>query len=276
MGLELILICSMLLVPIPVFAEIIKVEISDGIGFDDSVNLLVPLTVNDANRFEFIQFAYAQGNDVRPDFNWRVKVFLGDLHEWITINPVRLAELKLIHAEERQQEIQSYIDDRKPVPPEFEANRQKKIIEAERILSGEDTTLLTRFTDTINKLKQVGDFNEIKIAVSEFEKLREICNAGTIIVENDDFTMIAKAGPEPLGCQVLANEIDNRINSLDSIKQNCIGEISSLELSKLDDPYAQLQIQCPVLKAIRRLQANNYELLKGNGRNKKAISIKFK
>lgn len=196
MGLELILICSLLLVPIPIFAETFKVEISDGIGIDDSVSVSqqsqqILLT---AKSFEFFPEAYAQGNDVRPDFNWRVKVFLGDLHEWITINPVRLAELKIIHAEERQQEIQSYIDDRRSVPPEFEANRQKKILEAERILSGEDTTLLTKITGAINTLKQVGDFNEIRIAVSEFEKLSEICNKGTIIIENNDFKIPVPTG----------------------------------------------------------------------------------
>ena len=64
---------------------------------------------------------------------------------------------------------------------------------------------IERLESYINRLEAISIKNKIDVDFSKINDLidnaREICNAGTIIIENGDFKMIAKAGPEPLGCK---------------------------------------------------------------------------
>jgi hypothetical protein len=52
------------------------------------------------------------------------------------------------------------------------------------------------------------------------------------------------------GAEKKALELDDLINSLNLVKQNCNQPISSLDLAFEADPYSKLQQTCPPLKSV--------------------------
>ena len=66
-----------------------------------------------------------------PNLFWKVKMFLQDIKEMITLDPEKRAELKIEHAKDRQIEIETMTKQNKPIPPEFTTSVNLKIAEAD-------------------------------------------------------------------------------------------------------------------------------------------------
>ena len=63
----------------------------------------------------------------------------------------------------------------------------------------------------------------------------------------NDFLAL-RGSPDGPDAKTKAMELDNKINSLEIVKNYCSQQISTLELAHESDPYAGLQQICPILK----------------------------
>ena len=79
-------------------------------------------------------------------------------------------------------------------------------------------------------LVHAGEFDDIRNAVNDFLKLRNI-----------------RSSPEG---EVLATKLDHQLNDLELVKLYCEKKISTLELAYEKNPYQKLQELCPPLKEI--------------------------
>jgi hypothetical protein len=80
-----------------------------------------------------------------------------------------------------------------------------------------------------------GEIEEIRIAVNEFMELRKIRHT-----------------PE---AQEKASKLDERLNNLKLVNENCKQNISTLELAFAGNPYNKLQENCSVLSGVSSLKA---------------------
>ena len=60
--------------------------------------------------------------------------------------------------------------------------------------------------------------------------------------------MLFRSRPD---AKLKATELDDRINSLEIVKNFCNQKISTLDLALENDPYGKLQQICPVLKNLQ-------------------------
>ena len=91
------------------------------------------------------------------------------------------------------------------------------------------------FQAVVGMATYADEIDELKIVVDEFMELRKIRNT-----------------PE---AQEFAEKIDQRLNSLDLVKNNCEKEISSLKLVHEKNPYQKIQELCPPLKDVSMSKA---------------------
>ncbi|MDH3677506.1 MAG: hypothetical protein OEQ12_04310 [Nitrosopumilus sp.] len=75
-----------------------------------------------------------------------------------------------------------------------------------------------------------GEANEIRMAVNEFMKIR-----------NNPYSEDSK---------IKAQELDEKLNDLELVKNNCKDKISTIELAVQQNPYRKLQENCPVLEKV--------------------------
>lgn len=65
-----------------------------------------------------------------------------------------------------------------------------------------------------------------------------------------DFLQLRNS-PHSEDAKLKATELDNKINSLEIVKNFCNGKISTLDLALENDPYKKLQEMCPTLKNLQ-------------------------
>jgi len=163
------------------------------------------------------------------------KYFFEDIHEAVTFNPVRLAELKAEHIRNVEAKISGLVANGEPVPQEFIDRKNEKMLQTDLIIS--EIPFLQNIHEGVKTIRDFADLGQIRIAVDEFNKLKSL---------SDKF---------PEEKRQLARDIDDRVNNLESVKRHCLQPIDSLNLSYLKDPYPTLQNNCPKLKDIPRLEA---------------------
>lgn len=178
---------------------------------------------------------YAQNDSFSWDLPYKFMIFVEDLHEAITVNPIRLAELKAEHIQNVETKISNFVAKGEPVPQDLLDRKTEKMIQTNEIIS--DIPFLQNVHEGVKTITDLADLGQIRIAVDEFNKLKSI---------SDKF---------PEEKRQLARQIDDRLNNLESVKRHCLQPIDSLNLSYLKDPYPTLQNQCPKLKDIPRIEA---------------------
>jgi hypothetical protein len=79
-------------------------------------------------------------------------------------------------------------------------------------------------------LSYSGEINEIQKAAKEFMKIRQ--------------------NPYSEDSKIKAQELDQTLNGLELVKNNCKEKISTLALAVQNNPYEKLQESCPILKKV--------------------------
>jgi len=156
-----------------------------------------------------------------PNLFWKVKMFLQDIKEMITLDPEKRAELKIEHAKDRQIVIETMTKQNKPIPPEFTTSVNLKVAEADDLVKRNN---LGAFDDTLSILKSVGEVNKIRQLYSQFPAMQDATES-----EKDQFNA--------------------EINSLESVKRYCIGEIDVRDYKSDYNSFSKLTEKCPVLNS---------------------------
>ncbi len=170
--------------------------------------------------------------DIAPalSFNERLQFFFQDIGELFTFNPVAQAQLKLEHAQERQDAIDLFDSRGLAIPLEFEERRVQKLDEANVILRDsieqemmfEDGQRVSDVVETFNTLRQMGELNDIRVLYSQIPS-------------------IIDSSPE------VKEEYNAKVNSLVSWQENCVGDFDVDSLLPLSSTIAKLENQCPKL-----------------------------
>jgi len=95
--------------------------------------------------------------------------------------------------------------------------------------------LLQTLPTPILTVAYAGEINQLSSLVEEFMELRQNRNSAN--------------------AQVMAENLDRKINNLQLVKTYCNEEISTLELVFMKNPYNKLQKICPELKNVSLLKA---------------------
>lgn len=195
------------------------------------------------------------GEDIDLPFSWKVRFFFDDLREVFIFNEERKAEFRLAQIQDIQDEITKLADNNEPISRQFEDRRIEKLQKVETTLklikekqpeqAQQKSDIVRRLETVIQTLRNLGELNDIRLALQDFEKLRT----------NNELTNIQR--------ETMANQIDNRINSLDSVRDNCDQRISSMDLAFEDDPYKSIQDICPILKSTPLVTAK--DIIYGTG-----------
>lgn len=227
--------------------------------------------------------ATAQGqlaqDTVDAPFGWKVKTAFENFYVdvWLQ-NPEKKAEEFAKQADSTQREIEELSERNEPIPPEFVARVDDRLDNAERVLleldvpepaqTGIDNALdsiteerqssdrildlklINDTKNTISELRKVSELNEIRLLVNDFKELRD--DAQNDNVGND------------VQLETRANEIDQRVNDLDLVREHCSTSISSLDLAFDSSPYASLQEKCPALQNMSLEEANKRLALIGS------------
>lgn len=212
------------------------------IGVVFSIFILVPITVHAQDGsleippplFDHEKFLIDKNSAIRDiapalSFNERLQFFIEDVGELFTFNPVAQAQLKLQHAQERQQAIDQLDSRGFAIPLEFEERRIQKLTEARQVLSDRvvDTPestdeRLAQIIDTFETLMQMGELNDIRVLYSQIPS-------------------VINASPE------VKAEYNAKVNSLVSWQENCFGEFDVDSLLPLSTTLDKLEDQCPKL-----------------------------
>lgn len=153
------------------------------------------------------------------DFSYRIQIIGEDLREFLTFNPLEKAELKLKHAQERQDEINRLDITGNQIPIEFEERRIQKLNEARLLIEEKNNSILS---NTFESLREMGELNDIRILYSQLPR----------VINADDDTK---------------REYNEKVNSLETWKNNCIGEFDVDSLKPLSQAVKKLEVQCPKL-----------------------------
>ncbi len=153
------------------------------------------------------------------DFSYRIQIIGEDLREFLTFNPLEKAELKLKHAQERQDEINRLDITGNQIPIEFEERRIQKLNEARLLIEEKNNSILS---NTFESLREMGELNDIRILYSQLPR----------VINADDDTK---------------REYNEKVNSLETWKNNCIGEFDVDSLEPLSQAVKKLEVQCPKL-----------------------------
>lgn len=200
-----------------------------------------------------VTYASAQSDDfssfsTKSGLGFLIKQVVWDFHELITIDPQQKTELKIKHVQELQTEIETLVEENRPIPQEIENKRLQKLDEIEELIDSElppsDCSLgcpdpqlqqanfdrLTPFEQLKIKLEQLESFNEvneIRVLYGQFDNVQE---------SNDEN---------------LKQQYNDMVNNLDSWDKHCNGSFdinSYSQSSKSDSSYLRLSEQCPILK----------------------------
>ena len=115
----------------------------------------------------------------------------------------------------------------------------QKIEQAESITGGENSLL-----EAIDEIKRIGEYNEIRIAVSEFHQAR---------TTND-----------PVQRELLLDQINDRVNKLKTVQSGCNGTIDSRVIILADNYYNEVQKICPKLQTMPIAKAYDTLYNRGN------------
>ena len=151
---------------------------------------------------------------------WKVKIFVQDIKEMITIDPEKRAELKLEHAKDRQIEIETMSKQNKPIPPEFSYSVDLKIAEADDLAKRNN---LGMFDDALSFFKSVGEVNKIRDFYSKFPEMQDATEK-----EKDIFNA--------------------EMNNLESVKRYCLGKLDVRDYDQNLSSFNALTEKCPNLK----------------------------
>lgn len=158
------------------------------------------------------------------DFSYRLQVIGEDFREFLTFNPVEKAQLKLEHARTQQDKINDLDSRGLAIPLEIEERRIQKINEATVLLNQNERAVKndSGIFDDFQLLKEMGELNDIRILYSQLPK----------VVNADEETK---------------TRFSEKVNSLDSWKNNCTGEFNVDDMKPLREAVEKLEKQCPKL-----------------------------
>ncbi len=192
------------------------------IGYAQPVNAQFsnqPFILQEIPKFKFAGDELLKRIAPDVDFSYRIQIIGEDLREFLTFNPLEKAELKLKHAQERQDAINRLDVSGNQIPIEFEERRIQKLNEARLIIEEKDNSVLT---STFESLREMGELNDIRILYSQLPR----------VINADDDTK---------------REYNEKVNSLDTWKNNCMGEFDVDSLKPLSQAVKRLEIHCPKL-----------------------------
>ena len=165
-------------------------------------------------------------SQVEPTISWHFKNFIQDAQEFFTINPTAKAQLKLQHAQDLQNQIDTLDNKGIEIPEEVERRRLQKLGEAQNIVESSVQDAKTTLQNVIDQMKSIGELNQIRILHSQFAN----------IVQN--------------GTPDEKKAFEAKVNALDTWNKYCIGDFS---LSEFDRPtknsWTVLKQKCPVLNS---------------------------
>ena len=98
-----------------------------------------------------------------------------------------------------------------------------------------DTNILEPVYTSFALVAYGGELSQVHDIVSDFLQLRN--------------------SPHSEDAKLKATELDNKINSLEIVKNFCNDKISTLDLALENDPYEKLQEICPTLKNLQFFKA---------------------
>lgn len=157
------------------------------------------------------------------DSFWHFARSMEKIHESITLDPVAKKELVTKHAMERQAEIETCRTCTTQAIEVIQKIRDEKLVTAEGI-KFDGTSPLDM---VLSKIRQASEMDDIQLAYADFRS--------------------GKYDRE---------ELENRVNRLESVQKNCNERIiiSELESDRMR-AYEKLQQTCPILKSMSAEQA---------------------
>ncbi len=179
------------------------------------------------------QFKFADDrllNDIAPDtdFGFFISSIVQDIREAVTFDPIKKAEVKLEHARLQQEEINRLDSTGMPIPIALEERRIQKLNEASEIINGNwkndryGLDDLLPFDKEYKMLREMGEINDIRILYSQLPS----------VVNSDD---------------AIKQEYNDKVNSLETWKNNCTGEFNVDDMKPLRKAIDKLEVQCPKL-----------------------------
>lgn len=172
-----------------------------------------------------------------PSLGFKIKSIWFDIVENIAFTQEKKVEFKLANAQALQDEIDYLDKNNYVIPAEIEQKRLQKLSEVKEIvdthsqMSDEKIEIFSKLhglaKDTvgnvIEKLEDVKDLNEIRILYGQFPN----------VLKADDATK---------------KEFNDKVNSLKSWSENCIGTFDVTDYALTNESYDKLADKCPTLK----------------------------
>ncbi len=182
---------------------------------------------DDIPKFSFSNDSFIKRISPNTDFSYALQVFRENIAEAFTFDPERKAELKLKHANNEQNRINQLDITGNQIPIAYEERRIQKLNEAKAIISDkfESDGMYQdkkRLTHVWESLREMGELNDVRILYSQLPR----------VINADDDTK---------------REYNEKVNSLETWKNNCMGEFDVDELRPLNQAVKQLEVQCPKL-----------------------------
>jgi len=169
-------------------------------------------------------FADDLNNLEKPSLFWYFRIAIEDFNEFVysdsDIKKRRIAE----HALQMQTDINKCLYELKTCPREFEERRLQKIEQFESIVGGDS------MRKPMDLIKSIGEYNEIKITISEFNQIR-----------TSNLTHR----------ELLLDQINDRVRSF-SDKLDCLKYIDFREFIDNDNYYNEIKRMCPELSSSHR------------------------
>ncbi len=191
-----------------------------------------PFFLQEIPKFSLANDSLLKSISPSTDFGYALKIFREDVSEAFTFDPEKKAELKLKHAQERQDEINQLDFSGNQIPLEIEERRIQKLNEARILIENRENTMLS---NTFDSLREMGELNDIRILYSQLPR----------VVDADELTKI---------------KYNEKVNSLNTWRNNCDGAFSVDEMKPLGQAVQKIEKQCP--KLVELQEKFGYERLK--------------
>ncbi len=162
-------------------------------------------------------------SSVEPTMAWHLKNFINDVQETLTFNPTQKAQLKLQHAQELQDQIDQLDMQGIEIPEEVERRRLQKLGEVQNIVEGSISTARTSLQDALDKIRLVGELNDIRILHSQFAN----------VIQN--------------GTPQEQQDFENRVNALQTWNKYCSGVFDLDDYKPINQSWITLKQKCPDL-----------------------------
>lgn len=204
------------------------------------MNVLIPsLLLSITLIVSILPYGYSQGidfNQFSPDkgFGFKITELVWAIQEELTFDPERKANIKMQHAVEIQDKIETMIENKEPIPVGLEESRQEKLSDVRKIIESSGNEI-----SKVDELKLVGTLQQMGL-LSDVNEIRTLYGQFYSVLNSDN--------------EELQNEYNDRVNSLGSWDRYCIGDFDIKRFKGLtqEEQFDLLTDYCEEIKNVDR------------------------